>query len=71
MKEGRMIEGILKGVGASIWGGIPTVKIGEMIQGDKLHIIVTAQPQPQPNSTLTRVGVEKVISWTTHPTPTT
>ena len=31
--------------------------------------IVTAQPQPQPqpNSTSTRVGVDKVISWTTHP----
>ena len=33
-------------------------------------IIVTAQPQPQPNSTSTRLGVDKVISWTTtHPTP--
>ena len=30
--------------------------------------IVTAQPQPQPSSTSTRVGVDKVISWTTHPT---
>ena len=30
-------------------------------------VIVTAQPQPQPKSTSTRVGVDKVISWTTHP----
>ena len=29
--------------------------------------VVTAQPQPQPNSTSTRVGIDKVISWTTHP----
>ena len=41
---------------------------------DKEHYrnIVTAQPQPQPNSSSTRVGVDKVISWTTttthHPT---
>ena len=27
--------------------------------------IVTAQPQPQPNSISTRVGEDKVISWTT------
>ena len=32
-----------------------------------LDTIVTAQPQPQPNSTSTLVGVDKVISWTTHP----
>ena len=31
--------------------------------------IVTAQPQPQPNSTSSRVGVDKVISRTTHTTP--
>ena len=30
--------------------------------------IFTAQPQPQHNSTSTRVGVDKVISWTTHHT---
>ena len=30
--------------------------------------IVTAQPQPQPNSTSTRDGVDKVISWSTQPT---
>jgi hypothetical protein len=28
---------------------------------------VTAQPQPQPNSTSTLVGLDKVISWTTPP----
>ena len=33
--------------------------------------IVTAQPQPQPKSTSTRVGIDKVISWTTHTTHTT
>jgi hypothetical protein len=35
--------------------------------------IVTAKPQSQPNSTSTRVGVDKVISWTTthhHPSKT-
>jgi hypothetical protein len=32
-------------------------------------IVVTAQPQPQPNSTLTQVGVDKVISWSTPPPP--
>ena len=30
-------------------------------------VAVTAQPKPQPNSTLTQVGVDKVISWTTTP----
>ena len=34
-------------------------------------IFVTAQPQPQPKSTSTRVGIDKVISWTTHTTPPT
>ena len=28
---------------------------------------VTAQPQPQPNSASTLVGLDKVISWTTPP----
>ena len=32
--------------------------------------IVTAQPQAQPNSTSTQVGVDKVISWTTTTPPT-
>ena len=31
--------------------------------------IFTAQPHPQPNSTSTRVGIDKVISWTTTTTP--
>jgi hypothetical protein len=30
---------------------------------------ITALPQPQPNSTSTQVGVDKVISWTTTTTP--
>ena len=30
--------------------------------------VVTAQPKPQPNSTSTWVGVDKVISWTSHTT---
>ena len=37
---------------------------------NKTRPIVTAQPQPQPKSTLTRVGVDKVISWTTTTPPT-
>ena len=32
------------------------------------YIIVTGQPQPQPKSISTRVGIDKVIRWTTHPT---
>ena len=35
-----------------------------MLQGYSGLVIVTAQPQTQPKSTSTRVGVDKVISWT-------
>ena len=40
MKAGRTIERLLMRMGGSIQGGISTVKIGDMIQGEELHVII-------------------------------
>ena len=72
-----MFTFMAKGVNYIVKHGVALIALDIHFHDDGLgrnsgEFVVTAQPQPQNNSTSTRVGVDKVISWTTttttHPT---